>query len=159
MPRVRTGLLSWQKKVKIKAQHPTTVDVLLVMEGKQNLNNRRSSSKERSLGPLITLGAGLALIGGSTYTGVSADRLYTQLEDRRNQQLLIATEDINTGSNLVLMTNILIGLGAAGLTAGGVWWFMDEQPPQGRGMLRRRAEIMPPPSTHIAYTLGGQLHE
>ncbi len=36
----------------------------------------------------------------------------------------IATSDIDTGNNLVLMTNLLYGVGTAAIAGGVTWWLL-----------------------------------
>ena len=85
----------------------------------------------REVGPWVTMGVGALLLGGSAYTGFSAQRLYTQLDERRSQELAIVEGDIEVGNTFVLITNILISVGTLSLSAGGAWWAMqsaDEVP-------------------------------
>jgi tetratricopeptide (TPR) repeat protein len=151
---VKPGYVPWVKKVTVVAQRPMDVDVILVEEGRQKLAKlRKGSESSGGVGPWVTMGTGVALIGGSAYTGFSAYRLYGQLETKRDQQLLIASNDISTGNNLVLLTNLLIGLGAASLTAGGVWWFMDAPPTS--NMPNRRFSDLLEAGASPAYVIGG----
>ena len=94
------------------------------------------------------MGTGAALIGGSVYTGVSAQGLYQDLETRRDQRLLIASEDIDVGNRYVLFTNILMGLGVTGLATGGALWAMEpSSQPARRGARADRSSSYPLPQS------------
>ena len=83
------------------------------------------------------MGTGVALIGGSIFTGLSAQGLYQDLATRRDNQQLIASKDIEVGNQWVLITNILMGLGVTSLSTGGVLWMLSpdetnqQMPPNG----------------------------
>ena len=89
------------------------------------------------------MGTGAALLGGSVYTGISAQGLYQDLETRRDQRLLIASDDIDVGNRYVLFTNVLMGLGITGLATGGVLWAL-EPPDSPRGRRARLDEASSP---------------
>lgn len=149
---IKGGYQPWVRKVNVQAQRPLQVDAELVKSTNAQMgtlrHKRHNKNASSTIGPWITMGAGLLFLGGGTYTGVSAQTLYTQLEERRDQQLLIAPTDISSGSQFVMLTNLLIGIGAASLTAGGLWWYLDK--PKTSRTRRRRAmgldfgqEVMP----------------
>lgn len=125
---VKPGYAPWEKQVRVAAQTPLTVDVVLQEQAIEGAIAQAAPGGEGGgggglpLGPVVTLGTGALFVGGGAYTGFSAQRLYGQLEDLRNQRTLIVASDIDTGNTFVLLTNVLLGLGAAGLTAGGLWW-------------------------------------
>ena len=125
----KPGYNPWVKKVTIKPQKPTTVDVVLVESGREELIAKPTSTSS-STTPWIVMGTGAALIGGGIFTGLSAQGLYQDLETRRKDQLLIASQDIEVGNRYVLMTNILLGLGVTSLSTGGILWMLtpDEAP-------------------------------
>jgi hypothetical protein len=109
-----------------------TVDVQLKQAGREELTVSAQSSS--SVMPWIIMGTGAALLGGSVYTGVSAQGLYQDLETRRDQRLLIAPDDIDVGNRYVLFTNVLMGLGITGLATGGVLWALE---PSSQSSMRR----------------------
>lgn len=125
---VKPGYAPWEQQVRVVAQTPMTVDVVLqdqAIEGAIAQTTVESGGGGLPLGPVVTLGTGALFMGGGAYTGFAAQRLYSQLETLRDSRTLIASSDIDTGSTFVMLTNLLLGLGAASLTAGGVWWAMS----------------------------------
>ena len=120
----KPGYKTWVKRINLKAQQPTTVDVELKAVGMQDLTARTSSSSGSAL-PWIVMGTGAALLGGSVYTGMSAQGLYGDLEARRDQRQLIAPQDITVGNRYVLFTNVLMGLGITSLATGSVLWVLE----------------------------------
>ena len=151
---IKGGYQPWVRKVNVIAQRPMTIDAELVKStnaemgtlGRQTYTRKSSSG---NLGPWITMGTGLLFLGGGTYTGISAQSLHGQLEDKRAQQQLIATEDINSGNQFVMLTNILLGVGLASVTAGGLWWYFDK-PSKKRKRTASSSdwEFNPTPSTY-----------
>ena len=129
---MKPGYQPWVKRVTVKAQQPMTVDVQLKQAGREELTVRAQSSS--SVMPWVIMGTGAALLGGSVYTGVSAQGLYQDLETRRDQRLLIAPDDIDVGNRYVLFTNVLMGLGITGLATGGVLWALE---PSSQSSMRR----------------------
>jgi hypothetical protein len=129
---MKPGYQPWVKRVTVKAQQPMTVDVQLKQAGREELTVSAQSSS--SVMPWIIMGTGAALLGGSVYTGVSAQGLYQDLETRRDQRLLIAPDDIDVGNRYVLFTNVLMGLGITGLATGGVLWALE---PSSQSSMRR----------------------
>jgi hypothetical protein len=123
------GHAPWSQDVRVVAQQPQTLDVVLQeqsMEGAlAQAPVENSSAGSGSVGPWVTMGLSALLFGGSAYTGFSAQRIYGQLEDKRDQGSTIASGDIDMGNTYVGVTNILLGLGAASLTAGGLWLALE----------------------------------
>ena len=123
------GHAPWSQDVRVVAQQPQTLDVVLQeqsMEGAlAQAPVENASSGSGSVGPWVTMGLSALLFGGSAYTGFSAQRIYGQLEDKRDQGSPIASGDIDMGNTYVGVTNILLGLGAASLTAGSLWLALE----------------------------------
>lgn len=122
----KPGYNPWIKNVTVKPQEPLTVDIVLVEAGREEFN--KPVQEETSYTPWVVMGAGAAMIGGGIFTGISAQSLYTELESRRDKELLIASQDIDVGNQWVLMTNVLLGLGITSLTTGGVLWMLEPEP-------------------------------
>ena len=137
----KPGYQPWVRRVTVRAQQPMTVDVILDQAGREELTVSAPSSS--STLPWIIMGTGAALLGGSVYTGISAQGLYQDLETRRDQRLLIASDDIDVGNRYVLFTNVLMGLGITGLATGGVLWAL-EPPDSPRGRRARLDEASSP---------------
>ncbi len=119
----KPGYNTWTKKISIRPQEPMTVDVVLVEAGLQQLS--LEPKEKDTVTPWIVMGTGAALLGGSVFTGLSAQGLYADLDARKAEQKLIATQDIEVGNRWVMLTNVLIGLGVTSLTTGGVLWMME----------------------------------
>jgi len=136
------GYAPWEQEVKVSPQRPMTLDVVLTtqsMDGSlgapEASDSGSSSSGGVGVGPLLTMGFGALLLGGSAYTGFSAQRLYTQLDELKTQGRPIASEDLTLGDTFVMLTNVLIGAGVLSLSAGGAWWAMSPaEPPQGQAL-------------------------
>jgi hypothetical protein len=79
------------------------------------------------LGPYLVLGAGGALLIGAAVTGLLAQSAADELEDNCDQNgcdpSLETTRD--RGEALETATNVLLGVGAAAVVAGGVWWLLQ----------------------------------
>lgn len=143
------GHAPWEKEVRVQAQSPMTVDVVLSEQSMDGSLSSEpfagtSSGGGGSVGPWITMGVGALLLGGSAYTGFSAQRLYGQLDERREQELAIVAGDIELGNTFVMITNLLIGAGALSLSAGGVWWAMS--PSDGAPAVGAALEPLEPPA-------------
>lgn len=162
---VLAGYGIWEREILVQAQNPITIDVVLNQQDMDGSLSQNVSTDEASsgggggVGPWITMGVGALLLGGSAYTGFSAQRLYGQLDERRAQELAIVEGDIELGNTFVLLTNVLIGLGTLSISGGGVWWMLqsnDDTPAMGAQLKQNDTERMlealaPPsslPSTH-----------
>jgi hypothetical protein len=119
----KPGYTPWTKKVSVRPQEPMTVDVILKEAGREEFVVKKAPSDSTT--PWIVMGTGAALIGGSVFTGLSAQGLYADLETRKDGQKLIAPQDIEVGNRWVMITNILIGLGVTSLTTGGLLWMLE----------------------------------
>ena len=119
----KPGYKTWSKKISVRPQKPMTVDVVLVEAGLKQLSLKPKTKD--TVTPWIVMGTGAALLGGSVFTGLSAQGLYSDLETRVSGQKLIASQDIKVGNRWVMLTNVLIGLGMTSLTTGGVLWMLE----------------------------------
>ncbi len=156
---VKPGYAPWEQQVRVVAQTPLTVDVVLTEQAIEGAIAQASTMEQGGggvpLGPVVTLGAGALLMGGGAYTGFSAQRLYGQLEELRDKRTLIATSDIETGNTFVLLTNVLLGLGAASLTSGGLWWALSPSAaPAGAAPSAALTPLSPSAAPPSALTLG-----
>ncbi len=78
--------------------------------------------------PWVVMGVGVAAVGGGVVTGLSAQNLHDQLTEKRNNRQPIAPQDIDTGNQFVMLTNVLIGAGSALVVGGVAWWLFDGGP-------------------------------
>lgn len=79
-----------------------------------------------SIWPWVTIGAGVALVGGGVATGLSAQNLHDTLDSKSKNDQLIAPADIDTGNQTVLLTNGLFALGGAAIVGGVIWLLLDD---------------------------------
>ena len=119
---VKPSFMPWKKKYPVKAGVEQRIEVRLTEEDDTNL---RAGGGESSVWPWVVMGAGLAATGAGVFTGVSAQGLHDQLSQKRDKDQLIAPSDIDTGNSLVLMTNLLIGVGSVAIVGGVVMWTLD----------------------------------
>lgn len=127
---VKPGFVAWKKKYRVKPGVEQRIDVRLVEEDATNLAGGGGSG---SIWPWVVMGAGVAATGAGVFTGFAAQRLYDQLTDKADvfqsspiDSNRIAPSDIDTGNSLVLMTNVLIGVGSVALLTGAIMWTMDD---------------------------------
>jgi hypothetical protein len=84
--------------------------------------------KKTKILPWIVVGVGVAAIGGGVVTGLSASSLHDQLTEKRANGEAVAPADVDTGNSMVLLTNVLMGAGAAIARGGVAWWLFDGGP-------------------------------
>ena len=127
---VKPGFVAWKKKYPVKPGVEQRVDVRLVEEDATNLASGGGSG---SVWPWIVIGAGVAATGAGVFTGVSAQGLYDQLSEKKavfqaepSDRNRIASSDLDTGKTLVLLTNLLIGVGSVAIVGGVVMWTLDD---------------------------------
>lgn len=72
--------------------------------------------------PWVTMGVGVLAVGGGAFAGFSAQDLHDQLTAKKDGNEPIAAADIDTGNSLVLMSNVLYGVGGAAILGGVAWW-------------------------------------
>jgi len=127
---VKPGFAAWKKKYPVKPGIEQRIDVRLVEEDATNLAGSGGSG---SIWPWIVMGAGVAATGAGVFTGLSAQGLHNQLSEKKAifQETpidgnRIAPSDIDTGKTLVLLTNLLIGVGSVAIVGGAVMWTLDD---------------------------------
>jgi hypothetical protein len=138
---MRPGYAVWKKEIEVKAGTDQRVKVELRAEGGALAAGGGSAPEEddtssgggTNIWPWVTVGVGVAAIGGGVFTGLSAQSLYDQLDEKRKNEELIAQSDIDAGGNLVLMTNVLLGVGTAAVIGGVTWWLLDDSGVQAEG--------------------------
>ncbi len=92
--------------------------------------------------PWVTAGVGVAAAGAGAFMGLSAADLHSQLEEKKKNGELIAQSDIDTGNQMVLMSNALYGVGAAAIAGGVAWWlFGAESGPDVSGELQTSVQV------------------
>jgi hypothetical protein len=81
------------------------------------------ASPPSRIGPYIVMGAGGALLIGSTVTGLMASSLHSKLEDRCKNGCTEASvsSDKSKGKTLVTVTNVLLAGGLVTAAAGATW--------------------------------------
>lgn len=84
--------------------------------------------KKRNILPWVVVGVGVAAIGGGVVTGLSAQSLHDQLNEKRSNNEAIAPQDVDSGNSMVLLTNVLFGVGSAAVLGGVAWWLFDGGP-------------------------------
>lgn len=84
--------------------------------------------KKTKILPWVVVGVGVAAIGGGVVTGLSASSLHDQLTAKREKGEPIASADVDTGNSMVLLTNVLFGVGSAAVIGGVAWWLFDGGP-------------------------------
>lgn len=138
---MRPGYAVWKKEIEVKAGTDQRVKVELQAEGGALAaggggapdDTDASGGGSTNIWPWVTVGVGVAAIGGGVFTGLSAQSLYDQLDEKRQNEELIAQSDIDAGGNLVLMTNVLLGVGTAAVIGGVTWWLLDDSGVQAEG--------------------------
>jgi hypothetical protein len=76
------------------------------------------------IGPLVTGGAGVAvltagLVMGAVMKGTQSD--YAKLPVTNKTQAQTASDKLSTGRGQAVVADVLLGVGAAALVAGGIW--------------------------------------
>jgi hypothetical protein len=119
---MKPGFAPWKGSVDLRGGETKDVSVSLVPEGGES-EDVAGGGGGAGIWPYVTMGVGAAAIGGAVYTGLSAKHLHDQLEDKRKNGDPIAKQDVDTGNKLVLMTNVLYGVGGAAVVGGALWWY------------------------------------
>lgn len=122
---MKPGFATFKKKIDVQPGVEQRIDVQLSGEAVGDLGGGGGGGGG-SIWPWVTVGVGVAAVGAGVFTGLSAQNLHDQLDDKRKKGELIAPADIDTGNNLVLMTNVLMGVGVAAIAGGVTWWFLDD---------------------------------
>lgn len=154
----KQGVGQWKQTVEVQAGKEQTVTVDFTGEvaaaggddapaasSSSGGGGRASSSSGGGAGiwPWVTVGAGAAALGGALFTGLSSSNLHAQLAEKRDNNELIARSDIDAGNNLVLMTNVLIGVGSAAVIGGLAWWWFGDSPVDAAGRLETGFGVTP----------------
>ncbi|MEZ4467946.1 MAG: PEGA domain-containing protein [bacterium] len=137
---MKPGFAAWKKDVEVAAKSEQNVRVSLEPEGGGLVaggggGDAGGSTRGGNIWPWVVVGAGAAAIGGGVFTGLSAQSLYDQLDEKRKNEELVAASDIDAGNSLVLTTNVLLGVGSAAVIGGVVWWLMDDSGVETEGSL------------------------
>ncbi len=101
------------------------------------------------LGPLIVGGAGVAVIGAGLVAGAimkGTQNDYAKLPVTNKAQAQTASDKLGSGRSQALVANVLLGVGAAAVVAGGIWLVLE------LGHHGHRQET--PPQTALAPLLG-----
>ena len=134
---VKPGFAPFEQQVQVRAGGEERVQVSLSSEGGElstelppaGGGGGGGGGSGPGIWPWVVVGVGAAALGGGVVTGLSAQSLHDQLSDKEANSELIAPSDIDTGKNLVLMTNVLYGVGTAAIAGGLAWWYLGA--PQG----------------------------
>lgn len=129
---MKPGFAPHKKVVQVEAGKAQRVQIDLSTEvGGGDIASAAIGGASEATGsawPWIVTGVGVAAIGGAVFTGLTAQGLHDQLNDKRANGEPIAPQDIDTGKNLVLYTNVLMGAGGALVLGGLTWWLFDGGP-------------------------------
>lgn len=152
---LKPGFTPWKKNVNVFANQNTIVTV--------NFNEEQSladgdldegGAQDGRLWAYVTMGVGVALIGGGVFTGLSAQSLHDDLSSKRANNELVAQSDIELGNSLVTSTNILLITGTLALAGGATWWYLsgDADEPDGEILT---GGLMPTPDGGAVFHLKG----
>lgn len=139
---MKPGYAPYKRTIEVPAGGEKRLDVKLSGEEVGDLAGGGGGSGG-SVWPWVTMGVGVAAVGAGVFTGLSAQNLYDQLDEKRKAGDLIAESDIDTGNSLVLMTNVLMGVGGAAIIGGLTWWILDEPGPSRSGDVDFAADVGP----------------
>lgn len=120
---MKSGFAPWKQTIDVQGGRTATVAVTLVPEGGDGMGGIGAGGGA-GIWPWVTMGAGVAAIGGAVFTGLSAQSLHDQLDQKRRDGEPIAPQDVDTGNTLVMTTNVLYGVGAAAIAGGALWWLL-----------------------------------
>lgn len=128
----KEGFRRWSRDVEVTDTDDQVIRIQLEKEGEE-VADTEPAETGTNIWPWVTVGVGVATIGGGIATGMLADGLYEKLEQKRSRMEPIAPSDIDTGNGLVLMTNVLLGVGTAVVAGGVTWYFLqsDSDEPEG----------------------------
>lgn len=127
---MKPGFLPYKQKVEVPAGGARRIDVQLADETGGLADGGGGGG---SVWPWVTMGVGVAAVGAGVFTGLSAQNLYDQLDEKRQARELIAPQDIDTGNNLVLYTNLAFAVGGAAIIGGLTWWLLEDTGPDRSG--------------------------
>ena len=146
---IKPGFAPWKQMVEVQAGGETKVKVSLATEGEGGLASD-SGGGSGNIWPWVTMGLGVAAVGGGIYTGLSAQNLYDQLTTKKEKGDPIAPQDIDTGNSFTLYTNVLFGVGGALIVGGVVWWMMDDSGVDTSGSVQASVGMNPDGSAAVA---------
>lgn len=129
---MKPGFAPYKQKIDVPAGGEKRIQVQLADEASGNLSGGGGGGGG-SVWPWVTMGVGVAAVGAGVFTGLSAQNLYDQLDEKRQNEELIAAQDIDTGNNLVLYTNIAFIAGGTAIIGGLAWWLLDDSGPDRSG--------------------------
>jgi Tfp pilus assembly protein PilF len=140
---MKPGFAPYKRKIDVPPGGETRLDVRLSGEEAGDLagGGTGGGGGGGSIWPWVTMGVGVAAVGAGVFTGLSAQTLYDQLDEKRKAGDLIAASDIDIGSNLVLTTNLLMGIGGAAILGGLAWWILDDPGPDRSGDVQFGADV------------------
>jgi len=121
---MKQGFENWNRAITVKGGQGQTIDIQMLVEGvvESEVEDESTSSK---VWPWVTMGVGTAILAGGTVTGLMASGLYDKLDEKKQRSEPIAKSDIDSGNRLVLMTNLMLGLGTAVVAGGLTWYFLE----------------------------------
>ncbi len=120
---MKQGFENWTRTITVKGGKSQTVDIQLLAEGVVESDVEIEAGQSK-VWPWVTMGLGGAIIAGGTVTGLMANGLYNTLDEKKQRDEPIARSDIDTGNRLVLMTNVMLGIGTAVVAGGLTWYFL-----------------------------------
>jgi hypothetical protein len=121
------------REVTITHRETTTVKALLLpLESTAALATEPdAASSGPPLGPVVTGGAGAALLVAGGVFGVLALTTSTEVEERAEQQQLVFPRDsglVQQGRTFALVSTITLAAGVLGAGGGVAWWFLTPAP-------------------------------
>ena len=149
---MKQGFENWNRTITVQGGKGQTIDIQMLAEGvvESGVDDESTPSK---VWPWVTMGVGTAILAGGTVTGLMASGLYNKLDEKKQLSEPIAQSDIDTGNRLVLMTNVMFGLGTAVVAGGLTWYFMEPAPVDSEGDI---TTVFVPIERGGAIHIGGQ---
>ncbi len=151
----KPGYAATTRQVEVKARDKQRISISLGEEGTSDLaGGSPGGGGGAGFWPYVAMGVGVGLVGGAVFTGLQAQGLHDQLDEKRSSGELIASQDVDTGNNLVLITNLLYGLGGLAIAGGATWWVMDSGMLSTSGGGEIQAGLVPTPEGGTVQILG-----
>lgn len=120
---------AFSRSVPVRHRETTTIGVTLLPKASTpELAGDASSSLPPTVGPLVTLGVGAALVGGGVVFGVLSLLDSLAVEERAERQQLVFPRDqdlVARGSAFSVVANVCYGIGISVAGAAGVWWWLN----------------------------------
>lgn len=141
---MKPGFAPIKKTIEVKAGGKQRIKIDLSGEG-GGLSGTQldDGGGSGNIWPWVTMGVGVAMVGGGIATGLSAQSLHDKLDQKRKANQLIAPADIDTGNQTVLLTNLLFGLGGAAIVGGATWWLLGDSGVETEGSLGGNFGVSP----------------